>query len=268
MPATNLNIALIPVDMIPGDARANLDYIENRIDRLPAAIDLIVLPEMCNTGYTVDPELAAAYAETPDGYSLTRLRTIASRRHASIWGTIAVMRDDGALVNRGFMIHPDGYTEYYDKHHLFTIGGENKLYTPGNSLPPVITYKGWRLRMSICYDLRFPVWNRWNARTSDYDALIIPANWPDARSIAWHTLLRARAIENQAYVIGCNRLGNDPYGTYRIDISYIFNHWGDDIADRTHDGVIIATFDGAALDRDRKRFPNLADADDFDLITD
>ncbi|MDE7151594.1 MAG: nitrilase family protein [Candidatus Amulumruptor sp.] len=268
MPATNLNVAILPVDMTAGDACANLDYIEKRIDSLPAAIDLIVLPEMCNTGYTVDPELATAYSESVDGYSMTRLRAIAARRNAAIWGTMAMTDDNGALVNRGFMIDPSGHTDYYDKHHLFTLGGENKLYTSGRTTPPVIEYKGWRLRMSICYDLRFPVWNRWNVRSSNYDVLIIPANWPDARAIAWHTLLRARAIENQAYVVGCNRLGSDPYGTYSIDISHVFNHWGDDIADRTHDGVILATFDGAALDRDRQRFPNLAGADDFDIITD
>lgn len=262
MPSTDLRLAIVPIDMIPGDTAANLDSIESKIASLPADTDLVVLPEMCNTGYTIDPGLVERYAEPSDGYTLTRLRAIAASRNIAIWGTIAVA-DGGRFYNRGFMIDPSGHTDYYDKRHLFVLGREPMLYTPGEAQAPIVTFRGWKIKMSICYDLRFPVWTRWTDE-APYDLLVIPANWPDAREFAWRNLLLARAIENQAYVAGCNRLGSDLYGSYRHDISYLFNHWGDEIGRRDNaTGIITATLDGKSLDHDRARFPNLAAADDF-----
>lgn len=259
-----LHIALIPVDMHPGDARANLDYIERCISELPEATDLVVVPEMCNTGFTVDPEDLSRFAEPADGYSLMRLRFIAREYNVAIWGTMATV-DQGRYFNRGFMIDPSGKTDFYDKRHLFVLGQEPALYSPGGVPAPVIEYKGWRIKMAICYDLRFPVWTRWT-RNDPYDLLVVPANWPSARVFAWKSLLTARAIENQAYVAGCNRLGSDAYGSYDNDISYVFDCWGNEIGQRDgNSGIILATLDRNQLEHARSRFPNLGAADDFTI---
>lgn len=264
MQSTDLTIAIVPVDMTPGDAVANLDYIAGKIESLPDDTDLVVLPEMCNTGFTVDRELVVKYAETTDGYSMTRMRQIAETNNVAIWGTMAIT-ENGKLFNRGFMIDPAGQTVYYDKRHLFVLGEEPALYSPGTAEAPVVEYRGWRLKMAICYDLRFPVWTRWTT-DAPYDVLVVPANWPASRVFAWKSLLIARAIENQSYVVGCNRLGSDPYGSYSPDISYIFNCWGDEIGRRDNsDGVVTATLESKVIDHARSRFPNLGAADSFTL---
>lgn len=264
MPLTKLRVAAIPIDMKLGMAADNLDFIENRLDSLDPETDLVVLPEMCTTGYTLDPRVVESYVETVDGPSITRLRQMARSHGMALWGTFACI-DGNRLYNRGFMIDPSGETRFYDKRHLFVLGREPMLYSPGQQLPPVVSFRGWKLMMAVCYDLRFPAWCRWTA-SRPYDALIIPANWPDARAFAWKHLLIARAVENQAYVVGCNRLGEDPYGIYHEGITHIFNHWGDDVADRSAPGVVSCVFDGEALERDRKRFPNLQVADDFRIL--
>lgn len=264
MPQTPLRVAAIPVDMKLGRSADNLDFIESRLDTLRPDTDLVVLPEMCTTGYTLDAGVVESYVETADGPSMTRLRQMSHDHGMALWGTFACI-DGGRFFNRGFMIEPSGETHFYDKRHLFVLGREPALYTPGETLPPVVEWRGWKLMMAICYDLRFPAWCRWT-QERPYDALIIPANWPDARAFAWRQLLTARAIENQAYVVGCNRLGSDPYGVYHEGITHIFNHWGDDVADRSLQGAVTAVFDGEALERDRRRFPNLEVADDFRIF--
>ncbi|MBD5346912.1 MAG: hypothetical protein HDR92_07265 [Bacteroides sp.] len=264
MPSSNLNIAVVPVDMIPGDSKANIDYISGKIATLPSSTDLIVVPEMCNTGFSVDKELVGKFAETAAGYSMSRIREIAVNNNVAIWGTMAIAEGD-KLFNRGFMIDNSGHTRFYDKRHLFVLGEEPELYTPGNDEAPVVELKGWKLKMSICYDLRFPVWNRWT-KSTPYDALIVPANWPAKREYAWRSLLIARAIENQAYVIGCNRLGSDPYGTYSPELSFVFDCWGNETGHRNlPDGIVTATLDGPMIDHARSRFPNLGAADDFSI---
>ncbi len=264
MPSQDLSIAVVPVDMIPGDARSNLDYISHQIGSLPEDTDLVVLPEMCNTGFTVDRELVEKYAETTDGYSMTRMRGIAADHNVAIWGTMAI-KDGDRLFNRGFMIDPSGEVSYYDKRHLFVLGEEPALYSAGTSEAPIVEFRGWRMKMAICYDLRFPVWTRWTEQ-APYDLLVVPANWPAARVFAWKSLLIARAIENQAFVIGCNRLGSDPYGSYATDLSFVFNCWGDEIGDRDNSaGIVTATLERKVIEHARSRFPNLGAADKFDL---
>lgn len=266
MPKNNLKTVLVPVDMILGQAPRNLDYITNVIDRVDKDTDLVVLPEMCTTGYTLDPELVHEFAETIDGPSMTILKTIAAEKNIGICGTFAC-REDGKYYNRGFFIDPaKSDVVYYDKRHLFSVGREDMLYTRGYELPKIIEFRGWKLQMCICYDLRFPVWCR-NVDCG-YDVLIIPANWPNARSFAWKHLLIARAIENQAYVCGCNRLGEDPYGSYTHELSYIFNHWGDNISGRDKQGIIYATLNGPLLEKDRLRFGPWRDADRFSVLVD
>ena len=267
MPTSNLKVALIPLDMKLGDADYNLSQIKEMVGRTDLDTDIVVLPEMCTTGYTVDPQLLERFIEPTSGRSISFLKELSKDRHVALCGTFACS-DSGHNYNRGFFIDPD--TEritYYDKRHLFTAGRENMLYTRGMAESPIIGFRGWNIKMSICYDLRVQVWNR--NISCGYDLLIIPANWPEARSYAWKQLLIARAIENQAYIAGCNRLGEDPYGSYNHDISHIFDHRGYDITEKENGrGLICATLDGGKLDRDRLRFAPWRDQDDFSLFVD
>lgn len=264
MPQTDLRLALIPIDIKPGLPEANLDYAEATIGSLATRPDLVVLPEMCATGYTLDAAQAHQWAEAPDGYSMTRLRAMARRFDAALCGSLSITDDGGRLFNRAFFLGPDGTEAFYDKRHLFVLGSEPELYTPGRALPPVIPFRGWQIMPAVCYDLRFPVWNR---RTPErpYDLLLFPANWPESRSYAWRQLLIARAIENQACVAGCNRLGRDDYGSYSPADTLIYDQWGADISDRSSAGAVTAVLSGPALDHSRSRFPNLAAADPFDI---
>ena len=242
MPSENLKTALLPHDIIEGDVQANLAAVAKRLRNLDSDVDLVVLPEMFNSGFTADPAVLARTAETNTG-------------------TTAV--DNGRYYNRGFMVSPDGQRVFYDKRHLFRYGGESELFTRGDSLSPIISIKTWNVKMSICYDLRFPAWNR--AFNNNYDILVVPANWAHARFFAWKHLLIARAIENQAYVLGCNREGHDLYGEYNRGDSQIFNNWGDDVADRRDDGTVYSTLIAETFNRDRKRFEPWRDADDFEI---
>ncbi len=267
MPQTDLLLALVPLDIRPGLPEANLDAAREVIERLAARPggrpDLVVLPEMCSTGYTLDGDLARQWAESPDGYSMTRLRQMAARYDCALAGSLSIL-DEGRLFNRAFFITPGGTATFYDKRHLFVLGREPELYTPGHLLPPVIPFRGWNIMPAICYDLRFPVWTRWTP-ARPYDLLLFPANWPETRSYAWRQLLIARAIENQAYVAGCNRLGQDPYGSYSPADTLIYDQWGADVSDRATAGAVAATLSGAALDHARSRFPNLTAADPFTI---
>ena len=167
--------------------------------------DLYVLPEMWSTGFVTD-----APGEDQQE-ALQWMWTTAKRRHAAIAGSLAVMTEDGRSLNRQFFVKPDGDISTYDKHHLFKYGGEDRYYQTGRRRT-VVEWRGVRFLLVTCYDLRFPVWMRYQ---EDYDAIICVANWPESRQNAWQILTRARAIENQAYLIGCNRVGNDDYNHYR-----------------------------------------------------
>lgn len=265
MPSRNLKTALLPIDIIPNDSEANLHAAFERIDALDPDTDLVVLPEMFNTGFTPDPEQLAFNAQTNDGILIEALRTKAAKKRMAIWGGFTAV-DGGNYFNRGFMIDDCGDAFFYDKRHLFSYGGESAILTPGMSLSPIVNYRSWNLKMSICYDIRFPVWNR--SRANEYDVLIVPANWAHARFYAWKQMLIARAIENQAFVLGCNREGSDIYGQYRRGDSQAFNNWGDDIADRREDGTIYSILDAEQFNADRRRFAPWRDADDFKLIID
>lgn len=265
MPAEDLRIALIPHNIVPGNVSANLDIVEQRISTLEQDTDLIVLPEMFNTGFTADTQLIKSYAENDSGITIQCAKRWAAKTGAAIWGGFTA-GINGKYYNRGFMIMPDGETRFYNKRHLFQAGGENQIFTPGMELSPIVPIKGWNLKMSICYDIRFPEWNRNIA--NNYDALIVPANWAHARFHAWKHLLMARAIENQAFVAGCNREGNDAYGTYDRYDSQIFDHMGQDIAERKDDGTLYATFLAKRFTHDRSKFRPWVDADKFRIIID
>ena len=217
--------------------------------------DLYVLPEMFATGFMVD-------GAVENGQKILNWMLQQSRRlDAAVAGSIAIKDDEGNPRNRLFFVRPDGSFDYYDKHHLFTMAGENKQYVAGHQRV-IVEWRGVRFLLQVCYDLRFPVFSR---NRGDYDAIIYVANWPSSRSEVWHTLLRARALENQCFVVGANISGDDTGICYHAGDSAIINAYGHTLAQCIPGKVesAAAELDMESLQHFRKKFPVLADADDF-----
>ncbi|MEC3906611.1 amidohydrolase [Tamlana sp. 2201CG12-4] len=196
-----LNIALIQADLVWENPEQNRLNFTKKIEPISKEVDLIVLPEMFTTGFTMH---AGQVAETMTGKTVSWMKTMASKKNCAIMGSIVISESDN-FYNRFLFVESSGVTSYYDKRHTFTLVGEHKIYTAGKE-KNIIDYKGWKICPLICYDLRFPVWAR---NTEDYDVLIYVANWPKPRVSAWDALLKARAIENMSYCIGVNRVGVD-----------------------------------------------------------
>ena len=196
----NLNITLIQPDINWEDIRANLKKYTKMISEVETT-DVIVLPEMFTTGFSMAPE---KLKEKMDGISVEWMKNTARAKNAAVVGSL-IIQDSGKIVNRAVWVSPDGKTECYDKRHLFSMGEEHLFYSPGNK-KQIVEFRGWRFCPLICYDLRFPVWSR---NAENYDVLIYMANWPAPRHHVWKNLLVARAIENQAYCVGVNRTGTD-----------------------------------------------------------
>lgn len=265
MPNQNLNVCVVAVDIATGKPAENLSFVENKINEVNSDTDLIVLPELFTTNFIPDANTLSKLAERNNGPTMTAITRLAHTSDCAIAGSFLATDDEGRLYNRGFIALPDGDNSFYDKRHLFRHGGEHDTLTPGSHLAPVVNYKSWRLKMAICYDIRFPAWNRNTEKGCD--CLIVPANWADARAYAWRHMLIARAIENQVCVIGANRTGVDGSGNFPISEIRIFNQWGKDIAvTNERAGLVYATFEGERLDLDRKRFPVWLDADKFEII--
>ena len=199
--AENLVTAILQADLVWEDPAANLKEFQSKIEGLSSKVDLIILPEMFPTGFSMN---AAALAEPSEGKSLQWMREMAGLKDAAVTGSV-ITEEKGKFYNRLFFVFPDGSYKTYDKRHTFTLAGEHEVYESGQERL-IVEYKGWRICPLICYDLRFPVWAR---NTEDYDLLLYVANWPAVRIVAWDTLLKARAIENLAYCIGVNRVGTD-----------------------------------------------------------
>lgn len=199
--STNLHIVLIQSDLVWENPIENRRIFTQKINTIQKKVDLIVLPEMFTTGFSMHPK---RFSETMTGETVAWLRKMAQEKDAAITGSI-IITENGNYYNRLLFVHPDGTIDTYDKKHLFSYGREDKVYTSGNTRS-LIMYKGWKICPLICYDLRFPVWSR---NTVDFDILLYVANWPKARISAWDTLLKARAIENMCYTIGLNRVGVD-----------------------------------------------------------
>ena len=196
-----LTIAIIQADLVWENPLKNRYAFLTKIEALQDDIDLIVLPEMFTTGFTMN---ASSVAETMEGDTLKWMQYLAVKKQAAITGSI-IIKESNKFFNRLFFVHPSRKVEYYDKRHTFTLAGEHKVFTSGTK-KLIVNYKGWNISPQICYDLRFPVWAR---NVENYDLLIYVANWPKPRIKAWDTLLKARAIENMSYCIGVNRVGLD-----------------------------------------------------------
>ncbi len=196
-----LKIVLIQADLIWENQEQNRINFAEKIKQIGQAVDIIVLPEMFTTGFTMSPYQVT---ETMHGETMKWMHEIASRANAAICGSL-IVKDENKYYNRFVFVQPDGKIENYDKRHTFTLAGEDEVYTAGFK-KVIIKYKGWKICPLVCYDLRFPVWSR---NVEDYDILLYVANWPKPRISAWDTLLKARAIENMSYCIGVNRVGLD-----------------------------------------------------------
>ncbi|NPA37210.1 MAG: amidohydrolase [Chlorobi bacterium] len=256
---SRLTVTYLQQDIIWEDTEANLKKLDAIVDKVSSNTDLFILPEMFHAGFTMRPE---KIAESGDGKVIRWMKDTAANNGFAIMGSV-IIYDDDAFYNRLSLVHPDGRTDYYDKRHLFSIGGENENYRPGNRRV-VMEVNGWRILPLICYDLRFPVWSR---NRNDYDLLVYVANWPEPRREVWQTLLKARALENQSYVIGVNRVGEDKTTSYAGD-SKVLDFKGKTIseAEENKEGLVTSVLSLDELKAFRKKFPAWKDADGYILL--
>lgn len=254
-----LKIAVFQFDLKWENIQANLEKIDCILEQLPADVDIVFLPEMFSTGFTMN---AAKVAETMDGETMNWLKDISSKYDIAICGSL-VIQEDRKFYNRLIFVEPSGKISHYDKRHLFTMSGENTVYTPGNSRL-IVKYRGWRICPLICYDLRFPVWSR---NLKNYDLLAYVANWPEQRSLVWNTLLKARAIENQSYVVGVNRVGADGNKITYSGQSQIIDAKGTElvVGKEYSEEVVFAELSHSKLEQFRRKFPVLDDTDPYSI---
>ncbi len=255
-----LRVVGIQADLVWENPAQNLAFFDEKIRNLPKETDLVVLPEMFTTGFTMKPKNVA---EKMNGNAVSWMIKIAQENDLAITGSL-VINDDNNYYNRLVFVHPSGKIETYDKRHSFTLAGEDKAYTSGNK-KLIIAYKDWKICPLICYDLRFPVWAR---NTENYNLLIFVANWPVKRIKAWNTLLKARAIENMSYVVGVNRTGTDANNYEYSGNSVIVDYLGDEISDvpKNKIDMIEATLDKNNQEKVRQKLGFLNDKDDFNIL--
>ena len=253
-----MNVALIQSPLIWESPDQNLSYFQAKINSLDQNIDLIVLPEMFTTGFTMQPALVA---ETMDGVTVNWMIKMAKERNLAITGSIVIV-ENKHYYNRLLFVFLDGALQFYDKRHLFTLAGEDKAYAPG-SQKLLVDYLGWRICPLICYDLRFPVFAR---NTETYDLLIFVANWPKSRINAWDILLQARAIENMSYVIGVNRTGEDDNKNQYPGHSQVLDYLGNYLVEPQEDeGVSVVFLDKQKMLEIRAKLGFLNDKDTFEI---
>lgn len=257
----DLRISLVQTTLDWQQPERNRERMTRLLAPLAGQTDLIVLPEMFTTGFTMAPETVA---EPMSGPTLAWLREQASTLGAALCGSVVI--EDQGYRNRLLFVTPDGDVAYYDKRHLFRMANEHQHYQAGDERR-VIEYRGWRILLQVCYDLRFPVWCR---NRSDYDLMLCVANWPAPRRHAWRTLLQARAIENQCYVAGVNRIGEDGKGLEYSGDSLLVDFKGQALLDAPVGEAFIKTgrLSGESLQQFRERFPAWQDADAFGLFAD
>lgn len=260
----DLTVALIQADLAWEDIPGNLAGLDRLLAAPGPGADLVVLPEMFSTAFTMN---AAALAEPADGPAMQWLRAAARRMDCVVAGSI-LTREQGRFFNRFVWMRPDGSHAAYDKRHLFSMGGEHRTMTAGTT-PTVVELKGWRFSLQVCYDLRFPVWsrNRFADGRHAYDVLVYVSNWPEARRSAYQALLPARAIENQAFVVWVNRVGTDGKGIFHSGDSAVYDPSGNAVA-RAGVGkeeVLLATLSAGSLSEQRSNFRVGPDWDKFSI---
>jgi predicted amidohydrolase len=255
----HLRVTLVQTELAWQDPAANRGRLAAHFRGLRAHSDLVVLPEMFSTGFSMDAE---RLAEDMDGPTVGWMREEAAALGCAITGSL-IVREQGRCYNRLVWARPDGTVEHYDKRHLFRIAGEQDHYAAG-ARRLVVDLKGWRVCPMVCYDLRFPVWSR---NRGDYDLLLYVANWPQRRAHAWSSLLRARAIENLSYVVGVNRIGRDGNGASYAGDSVVLDFLGQALSSGgSGDRVETAVLDLESLQSYRASFPAHLDADRFELL--
>jgi predicted amidohydrolase len=256
---THLRVTLVQTELQWQDPAGNRHRLAAHFRGLLGHTDLVVLPEMFSTGFSMD---AAALAEDMDGPTVGWMREEAAALGCVVTGSL-IVREAGHCRNRLIWARPDGTVEHYDKRHLFRVAGEQDHYAAGTRRL-VVDLKGWRVCPMVCYDLRFPVWSR---NRDDYDLLLYVANWPQRRAHAWSTLLRARAIENLSYVVGVNRIGKDGNGASYSGDSVALDYLGQPLSSEGGgDRVETAVLDLESLQSYRASFPAHLDADRFELL--
>ena len=255
-----MKIALIQSSLFWENPQTNRNYFEEKINAISENIDLIVLPEMFSTGFTMNPK---AVAETMQGETVLWMQSLAKAKNTAITGSI-VIKENANFYNRLLFVFPSAEIQFYDKRHLFTLAGEDKVYTSGNQ-KLIIDYLGWKICPLICYDLRFPVFSR---NLENYNILIYVANWPKVRIQAWDVLLPARAIENMSYVIGVNRIGVDnnnlEYNGHTQAVDFSGNYI---LEPQENEDVFITELNKEKLLDYRQKFGFLRDSDSFELLS-
>ena len=256
----HLKIALIQADLVWQNAEQNRINFSKKINEITEHVDVIVLPEMFTTGFSMQPQKIAEYML---GDTVTWMQQIASEKNTAICGSI-IISENKNFYNRFIFVHPEGKIEYYNKRHLFTLAGEHTVYTQGEE-KIIIEYKDWKICPLVCYDLRFPVWAR---NVEEYDVLLYVANWPKPRIAAWDTLLKARSIENMCYTIGVNRVGNDANNLEYSGHSGVYNCLGEEVvkAKQNKEETIIAVLEKNHITETRNKLNFLSDKDLFEIL--
>lgn len=255
----DLRVTLVQSMLHWEDAAANRAMFSDKLAGSKGTTDLVVLPEMFTTGFSMRSH---ELAEALNGPTVEWMRTQAAALDAALYGSV-IIAEGGHRFNRGLFVKPDGQVTMYDKRHLFRFANETDHYSPGRERV-VVEWQGWRLLLQICFDLRFPVFAR---NRGDYDAILYVANWPEARRYPWSQLLIARAIENQCYVAGVNRVGMDGKGIHYSGDSVVIGPRGAAVAavEPSQEGLVTAILDHAELEDFRAKFPVAMEADAFEL---
>jgi omega-amidase len=258
-----LSFTLIQSQLHWEDKAANLAMFEEKIMGIPGHTEIVVLPEMFSTGFSMQPK---KLAEPMSGDTVSWMKRIAANKKIILTGSV-IIEENGQYVNRLLWVLPDGQLGYYDKRHRFAFAGEDGEYTAGHKRL-IAQVKGWKINLQVCYDLRFPVWARQQSNEApEYDVLLYVANWPERRNHAWKTLLTARAIENQCYVVGVNRVGDDGNGIHHSGDSMVLDPLGATLYHKEEvEDVFTIILQKESLQNVREKFPFWKDADHFKII--
>lgn len=261
---SSLTFTLIQTQLCWEDKEANLRKLEEKINNIQTPTQVVVLPEMFSTGFSMKPEVLA---EQMDGITVSWMKRTAATKKVILTGSV-IIEEGGKYYNRLIWMLPNGQYGYYDKRHLFAFANEDQHYT-GGTQRLIASVNGWKINLLVCYDLRFPVWARqqYDAEQNfEYDVLVYVANWPERRNTAWKTLLQARAIENQCYVIGVNRVGNDGNYIYHSGDSMVVDPLGAILYHKEHDeDIFTITLQKDHLKDVREKFQFWRDADEFQI---